>query len=308
MGILNWSDLRNSVSVTLMGGLGRLGILGLGGLGGLGGLSLAGEAPVKQEAQVMSLEQEARQVLLAIFQKKEPHAVDRWFADSFVQHDPAIADGIAGMNAFAREIAESPSAHITIYRVLVDHDLVLVHSKYEGLKDQPTAWIAFDLLRFKSGKIVEHWGGQEPETPPNPSGRTQVDGPTRVTDLEKTEANRALVQRFKEVVTVQLHFDRAPEFLDTHYAQHASHVGDGISQLNARVASVTQAKATGTLKPRRYVAEGNFVLALVEGNTPMGHTADYDLFRVAGGKIVEHWDVISKIPPPEQRRNTNDPF
>src|SRR5579864_1246013 len=111
MGILNWRDLRNSVSVTLMGGLGRLGILGLGGLGVLGGLSLAGEAPVKQETQAMSLEQEARQVLLAIFQKKDPHAVDRWFADSFVQHDPAVADGIAGMKAFAREIAESPGAH-----------------------------------------------------------------------------------------------------------------------------------------------------------------------------------------------------
>jgi predicted SnoaL-like aldol condensation-catalyzing enzyme len=25
--------------------------------------------------------------------------------------------------------------------------------------------------------------------------------------------------------------------------------------------------------------------------------AYYDLFRVAGGKIVEHWDIIAPIPP-----------
>lgn len=295
MGTFAWRDLRNIVSVTL--------------LGVLGGLSLASTASASPDAQApLALDREARQVLLAIFKEKDPRAVDRWFADPFVQHDPTIADGIAGMKAFAHDIARSPTANITLYRVLVDHDLVLVHSRYEGLEDQPTALIAFDLFRFKSGKIVEHWGGQEPETPPNPSGRTQVDGPTQVVDIDKTEANRALVQRFKEVVTVQLHFERVPEFLDTHYAQHASHVGDGISQLNARVASVTRARAPGALKPRRYVADGNFVLALVEGNTPMGHTADYDLFRVQDGKIVEHWDVIAKIPPPQRRRNTNDPF
>jgi predicted SnoaL-like aldol condensation-catalyzing enzyme len=294
MGVHALRNLWNMVSVTL--------------LGVLGGLSPASAASVNEEARApQPLDREARQVLVAIFQKKDPHAIDRWFGDTFVQHDPAIADGIAGMKTYAREIAESPTANITIYRVLVDQDLVLVHSRYAGLKTQPTPLIAFDLFRFKSGKIVEHWGGQEPETPPNPSGRTQVDGPTQVVDVDKTEANRALVQRFKEVVTVQLQFDRVQEFLDTHYAQHASHVGDGISQLNARVASVTQGRAT-TLKPRRYVADGNFVLALVEGTTPMGHTADYDLFRVQDGKIAEHWDVISKIPPPEQRRNSNDPF
>jgi predicted SnoaL-like aldol condensation-catalyzing enzyme len=278
-------------------------------IGGWSGVSLGSTASMTQEAQSLrQLDQEARQVLLAIFREKDPRAVDRWFADSFVQHDPAIADGIAGVKAFAREIAESPTANITIYRVLVDHDLVLVHSKYEGLRNQPAALIAFDLFRFESGRVVEHWGGKEPETPPNPSGRTQVDGPTQITDMDKTEANRALVQRFKEVVTVQLHFDRASEFLATNYAQHASHVGDGLSQFNGRITSVTQARAASTLKPRRYVADGNFVLALVEGDTAMGHTANYDLFRLQDGKIVEHWDVISEIPPPDRRRNTNDPF
>ncbi|MHB8815932.1 MAG: nuclear transport factor 2 family protein [Steroidobacteraceae bacterium] len=295
MEILALRRLRSMLSVTL--------------IGGLSGLSLAMAAPAAPEAQArLQLDRDARQVMLAIFRQKDPRAVDRWFADSFVQHDPTIADGIAGMKAFAREVAASPHANITIYRVLVDHDLVLVHSKYEGLKDQPTPLISFDLFRFRSGKIVEHWGGHEPESPPNPSGRTQVDGPTQVTDLDRTEANRELVRRFKEVVTVQRHFDRAAEFIGTHYAQHASQVGDGISQLNARFTSAVGLRAGSTLIPRRYVADGNFVLALVEGNTAMGHTANWDLFRVADGKIVEHWDVISKIPPRERRLNTNDPF
>ena len=46
------------------------------------------------------------------------------------------------------------------------------------------------------------------------------------------------------------------------------------------------------LTPRRFVAEGNFVLVLSEGDLPSGLTALYDLFRVEDGKIVEHWDVL----------------
>jgi len=45
------------------------------------------------------------------------------------------------------------------------------------------------------------------------------------------------------------------------------------------------------------VAEGNFVLAVSEGRFAGVHSAFYDLFRVEAGKIVEHWDVISQIPP-----------
>ena len=80
--------------------------------------------------------------------------------------------------------------------------------KYRGVGRYARTAIAFDLFRFSGGKIAEHWGGQEPEEPPNPSGRSQVDGPTEVVDREKTEANRTLVRAYRETVMVALRFDR----------------------------------------------------------------------------------------------------
>jgi predicted SnoaL-like aldol condensation-catalyzing enzyme len=251
----------------------------------------------------------AREAMIDIFRKKDPTAVDRYFAESFIQHDPNITDGFAGMKSFAADVASSPAADITIYRTLVDEDFVLLHSRYNGVRRRGAPVIAFDLFRFKGGKIVGHWGGQEPEMPPNLSGRTQVDGPTEVLDREKTEANRALVRTYRETVMVSLRFDRIEEFIeDAHYAQHASKIGDGIARLRDRIASVAKEGGQLFLTPRRFVAEGNFVLVLTDGELPSGPTALYDLFRVENGKIVEHWDVLTPIPPRNQWKNSNGPF
>jgi predicted SnoaL-like aldol condensation-catalyzing enzyme len=143
----------------------------------------------------------ACQAMIDIFRKKDSTAVDRYFDRAFVQHDPNLTDGLGGMKSFAAEVASSPSADITIYRTLVDDNFVLLHSKYQGVARFGGSVIAFDLFRFKDGKIAEHWGGQQPEEPPNLSGRTEVDGPTDVIDRERTEANRTLVRTYRETVT-----------------------------------------------------------------------------------------------------------
>jgi len=251
----------------------------------------------------------ARQAMIDIFRKKDATAVDRYFDESFIQHDPTLADGLAGMKSFAAEVASSPAADITIYRTLVDGDFVLLHSRYEGVGRYGASAIAFDLFRFEDGKIVEHWGGQEPEAPPNLSGRTQLDGPAEILDREKTEANRTLVWTYRDTVMVSLRFDRIEEFIEgAHYAQHASKIGDGIARLRDRIASVAKEGGRLYLTARRFVAEGNFVLVLSEGDLPSGLTALYDLFRVENGKIVEHWDVLTPIPPRDQLKNSNGPF
>ena len=274
--------------------------------------SLQSSPAQSQDSTVMTSDNigaDARQAMIDIFRKKDATAVDRYFGEAFIQHDPNLADGLAGMKAFAADIASSPGADITTYRTLVDGNFVLLHSRYEGVARYGGSAIAFDLLRFNNGKIVEHWGGQEPEAPPNLSGRTQVDGPTEVLDREKTEANRTLVRTYRETVMVSLRFDRIEEFIGgANYAQHASKIGDGIARLRDRIASVAKEGGQLYLTPRRFVAEGNFVLVLSEGDIPSGLTALYDLFRVENGKIVEHWDVLTPIPPRDQWKNANGPF
>jgi len=190
------------------------------------GVEASDTAPVQSRGRTVTnsdmLGTKARQAVIDIFRKKDVTAVDCYFGEPFIQHDPNLADGLAGMKSFAAEIASSPNANVKIYRTLVDEDFVLLHSIYEGVARYGGSAIAFDLFRFNDGKIVEHWGGQEPQAPPNLSGRTQVDGPSEIVDREKTEDNRTLVRTYRETAMVSLRFDRIGDFIDAaHYAQHA---------------------------------------------------------------------------------------
>ena len=58
----------------------------------------------------------------------------------------------------------------------------------------------------------------------------------------------------------------------------------------------------------RVLADGNFVLAVSEGSLDGAHTSFYDLYRVAGGKLVEHWDTIETVPPRSEWKNDNGKF
>lgn len=55
----------------------------------------------------------------------------------------------------------------------------------------------------------------------------------------------------------------------------------------------------------KVLGEGNFVLAISEGSFAGKAVTFYDLFRVEGGKITEHWDVVELMLPVDQHQNQN---
>ena len=145
--------------------------------------------------------------------------------------------------------------------------------------------------------------------PLNPSGRTQVDGATQIAELDRTESNRSLVRRFKQLVTVDLRFDLA-ETLHPRRALLPARLEGGRWHRATEGAHFRgrSRRSEKVLNPRAYFAEGNFVLCLVEAHAATGPTANYDLFRCEDGWIVEHWDVLSRIPPRADWKNDNTPY
>lgn len=225
--------------------------------------------------------------------------------DQYIQHNPQTQEGGEGLAALFKRLAKS-SPRVNLVRVFADGDYVFAHTEY----DFSTSRIGFEVFRFEGDQTVEHWDNIQPRRGPNLSGRTMVDGPTAVTDLEQTEANRDRVRAFIRDVLIPNRLDQLGDYLDEHYLEHNPRLGDGLAVLRAAF-SDPAAKGGITIrydKLHRVLAEGNFVLAVSEGHLNGQPAAFYDLFRVAEGKLVEHWDTTEVIPPRSEWKNNNGKF
>ncbi|MEX3008017.1 nuclear transport factor 2 family protein [Hoeflea sp. TYP-13] len=240
---------------------------------------------------------------------KNVDAIDDYFAEPYVQHNQQVPSGLEGLKGLAGQvIADNPAFEYEMVRSFADGDLGFVHGIYKGFG--PTPLVAFDVFRVQDGKIVEHWDNLMPVAEPNPSGHTQTDGPTEVSDRDKTDANRALVRDFIETVLVGGAFDKMPAYFDgDNYVQHNANIGDGLSGLAAGLEAMAKAGLSMRFtKNHMVLADGNFVLAISEGILGDKPMAFYDLFRVEKDKIAEHWDVIAPILPASEAANDNGKF
>ncbi|MEM6296858.1 MAG: nuclear transport factor 2 family protein [Myxococcota bacterium] len=234
---------------------------------------------------------------------QEPAAIIN--PDNYVQHNLGVADGLAG---FGEALAALPpgSARVDTKRVFEDGDYVFAHTDYDFFGPK----IGFDIFRFEDGEIVEHWDNLQETVATTPSGHTMVDGPTEATDLEKTDANKALVSTFLESVLVGGKFDTMTDYVSTEtYIQHNPQIGDGLDGLGAALEGMAAQGVTMVYdKVHIVLGEGNFVLSVSEGSFANQPTTFYDLFRVEDGKIVEHWDVIEPVAPRDSWKHENGKF
>lgn len=228
-----------------------------------------------------------------LFADKDASAADRWAAVNYKQHSALAPDGVEGLRALVANLPDG--FRYEGARVISDGDLVALHGIYHGFGPDPL--VAFDLFRVVDGKLAEHWDALTPVVNQTVSGRSQTDGPAEVGDASRTEATRALVTEFAEKVLKGADYSVLTDYVSTeHYAQHNPEAGDGLAGFGAAAAAWGQQGKNLVYKTiHRVVAEGDFALVQSEGEFGVP-VAYWDLFRVADGKIVEHWDVVVPIP------------
>ena len=83
----------------------------------------------------------------------------------YIQHNPAIADGLEGFGAAMKYFAENGLVmeFTKVHKVLGEGNFVLAISEGKFGKGEHTAF--YDLFRLENGQIVEHWDVIEPIQP-----------------------------------------------------------------------------------------------------------------------------------------------
>ena len=255
----------------------------------------------------MELTQKEKAVaLIESLETGDPTPVGYINPNKYIQHNLSVEDGLEG---FGKVMANAPEGGFKakVVRAFQDGDYAFLHVQYDFFG--PKA--AFDIFRFEDGKIVEHWDNLAEIAPPNPSGRTQLDGATEIVDTDKTGANKSLVKSFVTDELMNGQVDKVTDYVNPEkYHQHNSGIADGLDGLGN---ALKYFKENNLLlqydKLHLVLCEVNFVLTVSEGKFCKGdHVSYYDLFRIEDGKIVEHWDIIESIPAKETWKNSNGKF
>jgi predicted SnoaL-like aldol condensation-catalyzing enzyme len=125
------------------------------------GLGMTGKkATEKQEAANKELVLAMIQMLFV--EHKVDEAIDKYIDPGYIQHNPMAPTGSEPIRTFFKQFYQStPTATVSIKRVLADGDLVAVH--YNAVPKPGDRGLAVvDIFRIADGKIVEHWDVVQP--------------------------------------------------------------------------------------------------------------------------------------------------
>ena len=228
----------------------------------------------------------------------------------YIQHNPFIPTGLEPFINMLPILQENGTRAENV-RMFVDGNYVFMHNIWRNA--QPFGaeeMVSFDIIRIdENGKVAEHWDAMTPLVKETASGRTQTDGPTEATDLDKTEANKALAKAMVEDILMGKNPEKITDYISTEmYHQHNPDIKDGLSGIVEAVEYLTSKNNMFLYtKIHKVLGEGNFVLTISEGQWNGTTNVFYDLLRFEDGKAVEHWDVIQPIPT-EGLANENGMF
>lgn len=224
----------------------------------------------------------------------------------YIQHNPSIPTGLEPFIGLLPILKEAGTTAENV-RMFEDGNYVFMHNIWRNAAPfGADELVAFDIIRIdRNGKVAEHWDALTPLVKQTASGRTQTDGSTEVKDLDKTEANKALAVGLIQDVLMGRNPSKITDYISAEsYAQHNPGIKDGLSGIVEAVQVLTaQNNMFKYNKVHKVLGQGNFVLTVSEGQWNGTTNAFYDLFRMEGGKIVEHWDVIQPVPTKDLANN-----
>ncbi|WP_027168159.1 nuclear transport factor 2 family protein [Mesorhizobium sp. WSM3224] len=135
----------------------------------------AGNAKPVKAVQQQELAQKNKALVLkayqALFGDHDLTALDRYWAEAYIQHNPTMTDGRDSVKKLLESmgVANWPKQRVDFKRVIAEGDLVMTEVVQPKMGDMPETVIV-DIFRVEGGKIAEHWDVMQP-VPANPANK-----------------------------------------------------------------------------------------------------------------------------------------
>ena len=250
-------------------------------------------------------------------------AADRFLAEDYIQHNPTAPTGReAFKQVFSSFMTRQDTVPETIQNpvvsIVAEGDLVVMAfvTEYDEPDGSGTYTSThFDMFRIENGVIAEHWdsiqirqGQQTPEF--GNGGPVPVVGTQGLAQLEMLyNDNPQLFTNKRLVFDLWRHIPEAGReeladiYMDPVYIQHNPNAATGRAGAKEYFAMRPDTSIDSTLEDPlvAMVAEGDLVVQVLQEERPhpnkpgeIYHVAWFDMFRISGGRVIEHWDTASK--------------
>lgn len=104
------------------------------------------DRPLRNKALVL-------EAMTSLFQRRDTSAVERLYAQDYIQHNPNIPQGRDALQAIVAELPDH--VYYEPGLVVAGGDLVAIHGRIRGWAEE--SLIAIDIFRIENGKLAEHW-------------------------------------------------------------------------------------------------------------------------------------------------------
>jgi predicted SnoaL-like aldol condensation-catalyzing enzyme len=93
-----------------------------------------------------------------LFGNHDLTALDRYWADAYIQHNPSMTDGREAVKTFLQGLGIDswPTRQVKFERVIAEGELVMLQTA-QPASDTSPGTVIVDIFRVENGKIAEHW-------------------------------------------------------------------------------------------------------------------------------------------------------
>jgi predicted SnoaL-like aldol condensation-catalyzing enzyme len=246
-------------------------------------------------------------------------AIERFVSDDFTEHNPLLPTGRMAFQEYLADKVEPKPVADTIadlVTIIAEGPFVVVvlvaqYPEPEG-SDETYTSTHFELFRVVDGKIAEHWdstlfraGQQVPNHGDNRAlpviGAVGGDQYALLANADPALfVNKRLAFDLWRHIPEGGREELAELYLDPLYIQHNPNAATGRAGFQEYFARRPESNVESTLETPlvAMVAEGDLVVQVLQterAQNGVTYTVPwFDMFRIAGGRVIEHWDTAAK--------------